>query len=84
MCLLQILLRFDNSVREKHLSVVCRIYAAFESIHRFAAHLNSFLRDLKDGTFLHTSTDTVFADHDGKQLMVSSFRYFKPLTFYSD
>uniref|UniRef100_A0A6A7FVW9 Strumpellin n=1 Tax=Hirondellea gigas TaxID=1518452 RepID=A0A6A7FVW9_9CRUS len=62
----------DNGIRERHLSVLCRVYAVFESIHRYAAHLNTFLSELSDGSFLHTSTDMVFADHDGKQLMCES------------
>ena len=68
--LFQVLSKFDNSIRDQYLTVVCRIYAVFESIHRFATHLNGFIRDLKEGVFLHTTTETVFADHDGKQLMV--------------
>ena len=71
------LLKLDNEVRDQHLSVASRIYAVFESIHRYAAHLKAFLQDLKDGTFLHTSTESVFTDYDGKQLMVC-------ITFFSD
>lgn len=50
--------------------VLSRLYATFESIYRYAAQLKSYLQELSDGSFLHSNMDLVFADHDGKQLMV--------------
>lgn len=67
---LQVLADIDDEIRENQSSIIERIYAAFESIHRYVTDLNSFLQDLNEGTFIQRTLENVFTNEDGKQLMV--------------
>lgn len=67
---LQVLADIDDEIRENHSSIIERIYAVFESIHRYVTDLNSFLQDLNEGTFIQRTLENVFTNEDGKQLMV--------------
>lgn len=42
----------------------------FKSIHAYVIDLNNFIEELHEGLFLHQTIETVFADIEGKQLMV--------------
>ncbi|XP_071514464.1 WASH complex subunit 5 isoform X1 [Panulirus ornatus] len=63
------LLDIDDEIRESHSSILGRIYAAFESIHRYVTDLNNFLQDLSEGTFIQRTLENIFTNEDGKQLM---------------
>ncbi|XP_042234662.1 WASH complex subunit 5-like isoform X2 [Homarus americanus] len=64
-----VLADIDDEIRESHSSILDRIYAVFESIHRYVTDLNSFLQDLSEGTFIQRTLENMFTNEDGKQLM---------------
>lgn len=61
----------DEEFRDNHLEIITRFYLAFEGIHTFITDLNHFLEELEDGMYIHQTLETVFADVEGKQLLVS-------------
>lgn len=61
----------DEEFRENHIGIITRFYRAFESIHTYIVDLNHFLEELDDGIYIHQTLETVFADMEGKQLLVS-------------
>nr|XP_045581537.1 WASH complex subunit 5-like [Procambarus clarkii]XP_045581547.1 WASH complex subunit 5-like [Procambarus clarkii]XP_045581556.1 WASH complex subunit 5-like [Procambarus clarkii] len=64
-----VLLDIDDEIRESHSNILGRIYAVFESIHRYVTDLISFLQDLSEGTFIQRTLENMFTNEDGKQLM---------------
>ena len=75
-CLLfQNLKKLDAQFKENYSDLISRFYIAYESIYKYAIDLNSYIKDLSDGVYFQHSLDNVFADADGKQLMVSRFDY---------
>lgn len=63
---------FDEEFRENHIEIIKRFYLIFESIHSYISDLNHYLDELQDGMFIHQSIETVFADMEGRQLLVNS------------
>nr|XP_053642494.1 LOW QUALITY PROTEIN: WASH complex subunit 5-like [Cherax quadricarinatus] len=63
------LLDIDDEIRESHSNILSRIYAVFESIHRYVTDLNGFLQDLGEGIFIQRTLENMFTNEDGKQLM---------------
>lgn len=61
----------DEEFRENHINIITRFYRAFESIHTYAVDLNHYLDELEDGIYIHQTLESVFADLEGKQLLVS-------------
>lgn len=73
----------DEEFRDNHIQIITRFYLAFESIHTFVVDLDHYLEELDDGLFIHQTLETVFADVEGKQLLVSSLRIYFSLTYSS-
>lgn len=71
-----VLADIDDEIRENHSSIIERIYAVFESIHRYVTDLNSFLQDLNEGTFIQRTLENVFTNEDGKQLMCEALHLY--------
>ncbi|XP_055613775.1 WASH complex subunit 5 [Uranotaenia lowii] len=60
---------FDEEIRENYLVILNRFYIVFESIHKYIKDLNTFIEELNSGMFIQQSTEKVFQDEEGKQLM---------------
>lgn len=71
-----VLQAIDDEIRESHLSIISRIYSAFESIQRYVTELNSFLQDLAEGSFIQRTMENTFANEDGKQLMCEALHLY--------
>lgn len=70
MNLFQILRDLDEEFKESHIKIVSRFYLVFESVHSYVTDLNNFLDELEEGIYIYQSLDAIFADVEGKQLMV--------------
>lgn len=78
---LQNLQDIDDEFKQNHLTIITRFYSVFEGIHTFVMDLNRFLEELEEGMYIHQTLETVFADVEGKQLLVqiiSTCVMFKP------
>ena len=63
----------DEELKDTFSSLLKRFYRLFESIYNYVRDLNSFLKDVEDGSFIQmNSLEAIFIDEDGKQLLVSS------------
>lgn len=62
----------DEEIRENHIEILTRFYVAFESIHKYATELNTYIEDLEEGVYIQQTLETVFVSEEGRQLMVSS------------
>ena len=66
----------DEELKDTFSSLLKRFYRLFESIYNYVRDLNSFLKDVEDGSFIQmNSLEAIFIDEDGKQLLVSSALY---------
>lgn len=59
----------DDDLRESHLDILIRFYAAFQSVHKYIVDLNAFVENLQD--YNYGNLDSIFQDEEGRQLMVS-------------
>lgn len=71
----------DDDLRECHLEILIRFYAAFQSVHKYIADLNGFVENLQD--YNYGNLDSIFQDEEGRQLLVSSFRILSRTAFYT-
>ena len=66
----------DEELKDTFSSLLKRFYRLFESIYNYVRDLNSFLKDVEDGSFIQmNSLEAIFIDEDGKQLLVRSALY---------
>lgn len=69
----------DEEIRENHIEILTRFYVAFESIHKYATELNTYVEDLEEGAYIQQTLETVFVSEEGRQIMVSTI-HIKHLT----
>lgn len=62
----------DEEIRENHIEILTRFYVAFESIHKYATELNTYVEDLEEGVYIQQTLETVFVSEEGRQLMCES------------
>lgn len=58
----------DDDLRETHLEILIRFYAAFQSVHKYVLDLNAFVENLQD--YNYGNLDSIFQDKEGSQLLV--------------
>lgn len=81
----QTLRDLDEEFRDNHIDIITRFYELFESIHSYINDLNQFLEDIEEGIHIHQSLETIFADIEGKQLLVrSKLIYFRSFNGNND
>ncbi|XP_054285996.1 WASH complex subunit 5-like isoform X1 [Macrosteles quadrilineatus] len=66
----------DEELRENHIDLLTRFYVAFESIHKFAVDINSYVEDLEDGVYIQQTLESVFISEDGRQLLCEAVYLF--------
>lgn len=59
----------DDDLRECHLDILTRFYAAFQSVHKYVLDLNGFVENLQD--YNYGNLESIFQDEEGRQLLVS-------------
>lgn len=62
----------DDECQETHESIVARFYTLFESIWKYHDDLGSFLQQLQDGFYIHSTVDSVLLDPEGRQLLIEA------------
>jgi len=59
----------DQEIKKFHLDLLERFYDLFHSIYQYITNLNSYLKDVEDGMYIHLQLEDLVQSKSGKQLL---------------